>query len=408
MRKHLLGGVAKKSHLNALGDLPEICQPVSEFDEYLRDISESKSVVVEEKYREGISRMSSVLERIGLGLAPLDEEMAEIAHRAIAGHVYRMETCLAMLANMNADPVVSRLHLSRALHSATLIDDRNAEMLATNQLGILALVRGKWERAAELFETADRQAQTSNNERLSYLVCAGMMRYLNGDEKLADQHLNSANAIISADEKDAASQLFLLGKNLLAVDEAGIAIEVLDEAMECAIEINDQNMIEGLAEYLVLANNALTEEENTEYAGLRKYIDKLNDISGNQNEEFKQKMTEIETKASQLAKSQIEFSDEWQDAQQIFGSSGKMTVLRNEAIGEDESLIIAQDSHIGIVGFWLQQGDYNVSAGQNVTIKNTKVKLAKPPEELKNKHNLTAVIAIQDSNKITFSANLDI
>ena len=408
LRKHLLGGVAKKSHLNALGDLPEICQPVSEFDEYLRDISESKSVVVEEKYREGISRMSSVLERIGLGLAPLDEEMAEIAHRAIAGHVYRMETCLAMLANMNADPVVSRLHLSRALHSATLIDDRNAEMLATNQLGILALVRGKWERAAELFETADRQAQTSNNERLSYLVCAGMMRYLNGDEKLADQHLNSANAIISANEKSAASQLFLLGKNLLAVDEAGIAIEVLDEAMECAIEINDQDMIEGLAEYLVLANNALTEEENTEYAGLRKYIDKLNDISGNQNEEFKQKMTEIETKASQLAKSQIEFSDEWQDAQQIFGSSGKMTVLRNEAIGEDESLIIAQDSDIGIVGFWLPQGDYNVSAGQNVTIKNTKVKLAKPPEELKNKHNLSAVIAIQDSNKITFSANLDI
>ena len=408
LRKHLLGGIAKKSHLNALGDLPEICQPVSEFDEYLRDISESKSVVVEEKYREGISRMSSVLERIGLGLAPLDEEMAEIAHRAIAGHVYRMETCLAMLAKMNADPVVSRLHLSRALHSATLIDDRNAEMLATNQLGILALVRRKWERAAELFETADRQAQTSNNERLSYLVCAGMMRYLNGDEKLADQHLNSANAIISANEKSAASQLFLLGKNLLAVDEAGIAIEVLDEAMECAIEINDQNMIEGLAEYLVLANNALTEEENTEYAGLRKYIDKLNDISGNQNEEFKQKMTEIETKASQLAKSQIEFSDEWQDAQQIFGSSSKMTVLRNEAIGEDESLIIAQDSEIGIVGFWLPQGDYNVSAGQNVTIKNTKVKLAKPTEELKNKHNLSAVIAIQDSDKITFSANLDI
>ena len=408
LRKHLLGGVAKKSHLNALGDLPEICQPVSEFDEYLRDISESKSVVVEEKYREGISRMSSVLESIGLGLAPLDEEMAEIAHRAIAGHVYQMETCLAVLANMNADPVVSRLHLSRALHSATLIDDRNAEMLATNQLGILALVRGKWERAAELFETADRQAQTSNNERLSYLVCAGMMRYLNGDEKLADQHLNSANAIISADEKAASSQLFLLGKNLLAVDEAGIAIEVLDEAMECAIEINDNNMIEGLAEYLVLANNALTEEENTEYAGLRKYIDKLNDISGNQNEEFKQKMTEIETKASQLAKSQIEFSDEWQDAQQIFGSSSKMTVLRNEAIGEDESLIIAQDSDIGIVGFWLQQGDYNVSAGQNVTIKNTKVKLAKPPDELKIKHNLSAVIAIQDSNKISFSADLDI
>ena len=71
-----------------------------------------------------------------------------------------------------------------------------------------------------------------------------------------------------------------------------------------------------------------------------KVIDKLNDISGNQNEEFKQKMTEIETKASQLAKSQIEFSDEWQDVTNIC-SSGKMTAFRNEAIGEDESLIIA-------------------------------------------------------------------
>ena len=100
--------------------------------------------------------------------------------------------------------------------------------------------------------------------------------------------------------------------------------------MECAIEINDKTMIEGLAEYLVLANNALTKEENTEYAVYLHWFEsisiELNDISGNQNEEFKQKMTEIETKASQLAKSRIregkiEFNDEWQDAQQIFASS---------------------------------------------------------------------------------------
>ena len=39
LRKHLLGGLAKKSHLNALGDLPIICEPVAEFDEYLSNIS---------------------------------------------------------------------------------------------------------------------------------------------------------------------------------------------------------------------------------------------------------------------------------------------------------------------------------------------------------------------------------
>ena len=90
--------------------------------------------------------MSSVLERVGLGLAPLDEAMAEIAHRAISGHIYRMETCLAMLARMNGEIMTARLHLSEALHHATLVDDVESEMLATNQLGLLALARNRWAR----------------------------------------------------------------------------------------------------------------------------------------------------------------------------------------------------------------------------------------------------------------------
>ena len=77
----MLGGKPKQSHMNTLGDLPNICQPVSELDGYLDEISKSESVIVEEKYSEGIEKISSVLERVGLGLAPLDEEMAEIAHQ---------------------------------------------------------------------------------------------------------------------------------------------------------------------------------------------------------------------------------------------------------------------------------------------------------------------------------------
>ena len=56
-------------------------------------------------------KISSVLERVGIGLAPLDEDMAEIAHRAISGHIYRMETCLAMLAKLNGNMMSARLHL---------------------------------------------------------------------------------------------------------------------------------------------------------------------------------------------------------------------------------------------------------------------------------------------------------
>ena len=67
--------------MNKLLGLPEICLPVQELDDYLQKISTDSSVVVEDKYAEGIEKISSVLERIGIGLAPLDEDMAEIAHR---------------------------------------------------------------------------------------------------------------------------------------------------------------------------------------------------------------------------------------------------------------------------------------------------------------------------------------
>ena len=142
----------------------------------MQKISTDSSVVVDDTYAEGIEKISSVLERVGIGLAPLDEDMAEIAHRAIAGHIYRMETCLAMLAKLNGNMMTARLHLSRALHHATLIDDVKSEMLATDQLGLLALARNKWSRAAELFEIAERQAQAIKASRLRYFVCACMPR----------------------------------------------------------------------------------------------------------------------------------------------------------------------------------------------------------------------------------------
>ena len=136
--------------------------------------------------------------------------MAEIAHRAMAGHLYRIESCLSMLAKMSGDLMNARLHLSRALHYATLVDDVDAEMLATNQLGLLALVRNKWGRAAELFETADRQAQAKKNLRLTYVVCAGMARFMNGDKAQAGEHLSIAQAIVGEDAIKAGNELFLL------------------------------------------------------------------------------------------------------------------------------------------------------------------------------------------------------
>ena len=407
LRKFLLGGEPKKSHMGKLGSLPQICLPVSELDSYLSDISNNNAVVVDKAYEIGIEKVSSVLERVGLGLAPLDEERAEIAHRAMAGHMYRMESCLAMLAKMNGDMMVARLHLSRALHYATLVDDVNAEMLATNQLGLLALVRNKWNRAADLFETADRQAQTTKNPRLNYVVCAGMARFLDGDKDLAGKHLVTAQSLVGEDIRKAGHELFNLGKTMLAMDEAGLAIEVLDEAMECAIDCNDDNLTENLAEYLILANNALTDSESEQYIGLRKYLDDINTIDQSSATKFDDKISEIADQV-QIISQPLDSSSDWVEASEIFPSRARFSVLRQLSMGSDETLVVAQHSELGIIGFWLPNSDHQVSAGQNIIIKGTKVKVANPPDNLRSQHNISSLVALEDSDKIVFSADIDL
>ena len=407
LRKYLLGGVPKKSHMNSLASLPDICSPVKELDAHLKEISSNDSVIVEAEYLRGIELLSSVLERVGLGLAPLDEEMAEIAHRAIAGHIYRMETCLAMLAKMNGEMMIARLHLSRALHHATLVDDVESEMLATNQLGFLALVRNNWMRAADLFETADRQAQATKSPRLAYVVCAGMARYLGGDENLAAKHLSSAQVMVKDEPVNAANTLLLLGKTLMAIDEVGLAIEVLDEGMECAIDANDIGITEQLAEYLVLANNALTDNDAQQYVGLRRYLDDLKSVSSKTSHQLEEKISEIEQQVETMSKP-IDASEGWVDAETVFTESAKFTVLRQLTTEKNQSLIIGQHGDLGIVGFWLPDGDFQVSGGQNITIKNTQVKVAAAPDELRIEHNLSGLIAIKNPQEISFSAEINL
>ena len=406
LRKFLLGGEPKKSHMKELGSLPTICEPIKELDSLLDQFSDAGAVVVEDKYAEGIEKISSVMERVGIGLAPMGEEMAEIAHRAMAGHIYRMESCLGMLARMNGDMMNARLHLSRALHHATLVDDVGAEMLATNQLGLLALVRNKWERAADLFEIADRQSQAAKSARLSYVVCAGMARFLSGDDASATKHLESAQSLVAHDLNKAGNDLLSLGKTLMAMDEAGLAIEVLDEAIECAIETNDTTLTEKLAEYLVLANNALTESDSAQYEGLRKYLDNLNTLTHN-SEEFTETLTQIEQQV-ELMSQPIEVTGEWIDAESVFSTGDRIPVLRQISMNPNESLIVAQHSNLGVIAFWLPDSDYQVSAGQNITIKDTRVKIAKAPDNLTSEHKITTLIAVEDDAMMAFSADIDV
>jgi len=409
LRKYLLGGDVKKTYLNSLGSLTTICEPIREFDMFLSSISKKQSISdVAEIYTAGIEEMSQVLESIGLGLAPLDEASAEIAHRAMAGHVYRMESALGMLAKMSGNLNLAKLHLARALQSATLIDDRGAEMRAMYQLGLLAVVGQKWERAASLFETADRQAQAIKEDRLAYVVCAGIMNHLCNNHDKANSHIDIAHQIVEQDKKNAALILSNLGNNLLAIDEAGLAIEVLDEAMECAIEVDDMDAMQSLAESMVLANSALTNKESQQNESLRAYIDGLNNLDKSSSDAFDKQISDIEKQAEELSKPLDDTWNDWQPVTKLLPDNSPLTVVRIEVDEEGHSLVVSNHLELGVIGFWLPEGEFSISPGHQLSLGNSRVKVASAPEKLRKEHSIRALVAVENPEEITFSAKLDI
>tara|TARA_B110001452_G_scaffold218716_1_gene190537 strand:+ start:1931 stop:3772 length:1842 start_codon:yes stop_codon:yes gene_type:complete len=403
--RSIRGEKVKKSMVNQLGPLPEICTPVLQLDEHLSQMtSGGTSDDINQTYDISVDLLSEVLEITGFGLAPLGEEMAELAHRAMAGYLYRMESALGMLAKMSGNLRLSRLHLSRALFNATLVDDIGAEMRAMHQLGLLALAGNNWHRAAMLFETADRQSQVIGINRLGHLVLASISRHLTGDEDLAKSHLNAATAIVSEDQVESSQVLTDIGNSLLAIDCPALAIEVLDEAMECAIESGQNDKLEVLAEVLLLANTASNERELSHYEGLRQLLDGLNAISLEASNEFDAKISDIDQRASELSKPLDDTWSEWQDASRLIPMKSPLVVLR---VDEDESgrnLIISHHHEIGAIGLWLPEGGVKAAPGNLIKIHQSRIKVAPPTGALREIHNIRGIVAVEDYTAVTFIA----
>ena len=398
----------KKSILNKLGNLPEICSVVSKIDEHLQTLSEEgKSDNISQSYESCVVVLSEVLESTGIGLSPLGEEMAEIAHRAMAGPLYRMESAMAMLAKLLGDFTLSRLHLSRALAYATLIDDESAEMRAMHQLGLLALSAQNWERASSLFETADRQGQMVGDNRIANLVLSGISRHLSGDTESAENLISNARDIISKDKILASTVLYEVGQSLQAIDRPGLALEIFDEAMECAIELNLNNELENIAEAIIMANAALSETEQTHFEGLRDLLDTLNTISEEKADEFESKIIDIEEKVEEISQPLKESWKEWQDSNNLIPEGSELTVLRVESDEENRTLIVTHHPEIGPVGIWLPDGGVKAASGNLIEIGQTRIKVAPPTEELSKAHNVRAILAIEKPECLHIKAQTD-
>ncbi len=406
--RSIRGEKVKKSTMNKLGTLPEICAPVSKLDEHLASLSSNgSSNDISQEYDNTASILAEVLESTGFGLAPLDEEMAELAHRAMAGYVYRMESALGVMSKMSGNLGLARLHLSRALHSATLIDDVGAEMRAMHQLGMLALATDDWNRAAALFETSDRQCQTIGGNRITHLVLSGISRQLNGDNEIAENHMKSAAVLVQEDKAAATVILTSIGNGLLTVDCPGLAIEVLDEAMECAIESGQSERLEMLAELLLLANTAISNQEEGHYDDLRQLLDGLNDIAEAASGEFTARIADIDKKAVELSKPLDETWSEWQPVNRLLPDGQPLTVLRIDEDEDGRNLVISHHNELGAIGLWLPEGGVQASPGNQIQIQESRVKVAPPTEILRDIHNIRGIVAIEDPEALSFIVRTD-
>ena len=408
LQRTLAGEQIKGGKMKKLGNLPEICQPILLLDTHLSQLtSTNTSEHLREVYDETLLLLSEVLEAIGLDLAPLDESSAELANSALSGYLYRTETALGLMAKMSGKRETARLHLSRALQSATLIDDSFAEMHAVFQLGLLAIASEKWERSARLFETAERQAQLISAPRTSYLVCAGISRHLLGEAQTAKHHILEAKNLVLDDKKQATLDLMNLGEALLAIDQPGLALEVLDEAMECALQIGSQEHLEVLSEYLLMANAAMTQTDVVQHEGLRNLLDELNQLSEQEAEEFAKKIKVIEQRVIEHNQPFEETWKVWQPSSKLIPEAATLRVVRAEVDENQDTLVIVHHPELGSIGLWLPEGDWNVSSGHLLSFAATRVKLAQPTVELQEKHSIRGIVAVEDTNQLMFNAPID-
>ncbi|MDA8529949.1 hypothetical protein N9K54_01305 [Candidatus Poseidonia alphae] len=278
LTRTIRGYSIKPKRLEALGDLPTICQPVQRLDEHLSSLRTSVEDDIPTTLRATKALLTDVMEQVGLGLAPLDEAKAEIAHRAMAGSLLRTESALGVLEGMEGEMEQARSHLVRALHLATLVDDVGSERKAMRRLGVLALYEGNLQRSFDLLAAATNQPTSNPVDTIPSLVLSAIVAMLLEQQAEAQNRVQQASALLSTSPVEGAASLDRLGSILLAIDRPELAVELFDEAMELALIGNDETHLEAIAQRLLQAEKALLENDHLDASSLRSLLDGLTPI----------------------------------------------------------------------------------------------------------------------------------
>ena len=396
LQRILRGEKVKASRKKKLGRLPEICHPASEIDPALGTILELEEVTNLPGIYSDLAELStSCQESIGLGLSSVDDSISGIAHRAVAGPLSRMETVLGMLSGLLGRSESARLHLSRSLYLSSLSLDDVAELRTLHQLGLLSLSTESNQKAAELFEKASQMAVERNLPNLRHLIAAALSRFLSGEEEMAGSQLEQAREQIEGDKEKAIHELMRLAHSLLGVDRPWFALEIFDEALECAVETGS-DQADSIKEMLLMANTAATGSEDGELTRIRRFLDGLNEVSSDKEEQVRLSQDSIKESMEDLQVKEMDYWDDWRDASKLLADGSTLRIVRSEVDEEGRVLLVAHHSMYGGLGIFIPNDAPEVSANQDVRLSGTRVKVAPAPEALEETQNIKGIVALED------------
>jgi hypothetical protein len=209
------------------------------------------------------------------------------------------------------------------------------------------------------------------------------------------------------DKSAAALSLMAIGTSLLSIDQPGLALEILDEGMECALESGSEADIESLADLMVMAHAAMTKIDALHHEGLRDLLDGLNAIAAEKEQAFTEKIEAIDELANLQNKPLEDTWNDWQSSERLIPSGESMRVVRSEIDDHGHTLIIVHHGELGALGLWLPEGRLPVSPGHVLSLGVTRVKVAQPTVELQDAHSIRGLVAIEDPTALDFIVPTD-
>ena len=93
---------------------------------------------------------------------------------------------------------------------------------------------------------------------------------------------------------------------------------------------------------------------------------------------------------------------EWQPSDKLISDDSPLVILSVHEDVEGQKLIISHHLELGNIGLWLPKGDFNAVIGNLIDIKDSRVKVAKPPEILHEKYNIRGLVAVEKPEALSF------